>query len=43
MCASWRESNHPSSGCAQDHRVFFHVHEDAIEILRVRDRKEAYR
>jgi plasmid stabilization system protein ParE len=27
----------------QDHRVFFHVHEDAIEILRVRDRKEAYR
>ena len=27
----------------QDHRVFFLVHQDAIEILRVRDRKEAYR
>ena len=27
----------------QDHRVFFHVQEDAIEILRVRDRKEACR
>jgi mRNA-degrading endonuclease RelE of RelBE toxin-antitoxin system len=28
---------------AQDHRVLFQVREDAIEILRVRDRKEAYR
>jgi mRNA-degrading endonuclease RelE of RelBE toxin-antitoxin system len=27
----------------QDHRVFFHVREDVIEIIRVRDRKEAYR
>jgi len=27
----------------QDHRVFFQVREDAIEIIRVRDRKEAYR
>ena len=31
------------TGSIQDHRVFFHVREDAIEILRVRDRKEAYR
>ena len=27
----------------QDHRVFFHVREDTLEIIRVRDRKEAYR
>lgn len=28
---------------AQDHRVLFRVREDALEILRVRDRKDAYR
>ena len=28
---------------AQDHRIFFRDHKDYLEILRVLDRKEAYR
>lgn len=28
---------------AQDHRVFFRIHADHVEVTRVRNRREAYR